>query len=174
MSPMAAPDFVPVRPGTPKYYESPPRRLGSWTAARPAEVVESGQPQGGAFGSQGPDQGYALKLANSFHGKLHLTPGEHEEDAIAGCLVVAMRRASLYGRAPMMPDLKLAFSLFGFLAEGAPPELVEFRKPLFVEVSNPHHYFAGRHIASLVPEATLRLTPEAAATAPDWRSLLGQ
>ena len=174
MSPMATPDFVPVRPGSPKYYESPPRRLGSWNASRPAEVVEGGQPAGGAFGSQGPDQGYALKLANSFHGKLHLAPGEHEEDAIAGCLVVAMRRASLYGRAPMMPDLKLAFSLFGFLDEGAPADLVAFRTPLFVEMSNPHHYFEGRHIASLVPEATLRLTPEAVAASTDWRALLGQ
>src|SRR4051794_34442092 len=100
---MAAPDFVPVRPGSPKYYGSPPRRLGSWTAVRPAEAVENGQPEGGPFGFQGPDQGYALKLANSFHGKLHLTAGEHEEDAIAGCLMVAMRRASLFGRAPMMP-----------------------------------------------------------------------
>ena len=174
MAAMAAPDFVPVRPGTPKSYESPPRRVGSWLASRPGEVVECGQPEGDGLGSQGPDQGYALKLANSFRGKLALTKGEHEDDAIAGCLGVAMRRASLFGRAPMMPDLRLAFAVFGFLSEGADAQLVAFRKPLFAEAANPHHYSEARHIAALVPEATLRLTPDAVATATDWRPLLGQ
>ncbi len=173
MSAMAAPDFVPVRPGTRKSYESPPRRPDSWTATRPAEVVQDGQPEGVALGAQGPDQGYALKLANSFRGKLHLTKGEHEDDAIAGCLGVALRRAALYGRAPMMPDLKLAFAIFGFTTESADPELVAFRTPLFAEVANPHHYRESRHLANLVPEATLRLTPAAAESAKDWRSLLG-
>jgi hypothetical protein len=174
MSAMAAPDFVPVRPGTRKSYESPPRRPDSWTATRPAEVIEGGQPEGPALGSQGPDQGYALKLANSFRGKLHLAAGEHDDDAIAGCLGVALRRAAIYGRAPMMPDLKLAFALFGFTSEAPDPELVAFRTPLFAEVANPHHYREARHLANLVPEASLRLSPDAVAAAKDWRALLGQ
>lgn len=173
MADMAAPDFVPVRPGTRKSYESPPRREGSWRATRPAEVVGEGQPDGAAMGSQGPDQGYALKLVQRFKGTLVLAPGEHEADAIAGCLGVAMRRASLFGRAPAMPDLRLAFATYGFLTE-APAELVAFRKPLFEEAANPHHYFEKRTIANLVPEATLRMTPEAVAAAKDWRALLGQ
>ncbi len=173
MADMAAPDFVPVRPGAPKSYESPPRREGSWTARRPAEVVGDGQPEGEAFGSQGPDQGYALKLAKSFAGNLVLAKGEHEADAIAGCLGVAMRRASLFGRAPAMPDLRVAFAAWGFLGEAA-PELVAFRKPLFAEAANPHHYFEKRTIANLVPEATLRMTPDAVASSKDWRALLGQ
>ena len=137
-------------------------------------MVEAGQPEGESFGYQGPDQGYALKLANSFRGKLHLTEGEHEDDAITGCLGVAMRRASLYGRAPMMPDLRLALAVFGFLSASADASLVGFRKPLFAEAANPHHYSESGRIATLVPEATLRLTPEAVASADDWRVLLGQ
>ena len=171
---MAAPDFVPVRPGTSKSYESPPRRLGSWRATRPGEVVAGGQPEGESLGYQGPDQGYALKLANSLRGTLHLAAGEHEDDAIAGCLGVAMRRASLYGRAPMMPDVRVAFAVFGFSNDNAPDDLVLFRRPLFAEAANPHHYAAARRIANLVPEATLRLTPEAAASADDWHALLGR
>lgn len=173
MADMAAPDFVPVRPGARKSYESPPRREGSWTPARPAEVVDTGQPEGAGLGSQGPDQGYAMRLVRSFRGNLVVAKGEHEADAIAGCLAVAMRRASLFGRAPAMPDLRLAFAVWGFLAE-APDDLVAFRKPLFEEAANPHHYFEKRHIASLVPEATLRMTPDAVAAAKDWRALLGQ
>ena len=173
MADMAAPDFVPVRPGSSKSYESPPRRDGSWTASRPAEVIDAGQPSGEGLGSQGPDQGYALKLAKSFAGRLVRATGEHEADAIAGCLGVAMRRASLFGRAPAMPDLRLAFAAYGYLAD-ADPELVAFRKPLFAEAKNPHHYFEKRKIASIVPEATLRMTPDAVAAAVDWRALLGQ
>ncbi len=171
---MAAPDFVPVRPGASKAYSSPPRRLGSWRADRVGEAVDQGQPEGNTFGSQGPDQGYALKLANSLRGTLHLQADEHEDDAIAGCLGVAMRRASLYGRAPMMPDIRLALSVFGFGAPSPPADLVAFRKPMFAEVANPHHYREARQLANSVPEATLRLTPDAVAAAEDWRTLLGQ
>lgn len=168
---MAAPEFVPVRPGTPKVYESPPRRPDSWKALRPGEVVEGGQPTGARFGYQGPDQGYAIKLANSLRGSLNLTKGEHVDDAISGCLGVAMRRASIYRRAPMMGDVKHALNLFGFLGNDPDAELVAFRKPLFTEVANPHHYIEAGHVASLVPEATLRLSPDAVAATSDWRSL---
>ena len=171
---MAAPDFVPVRPSAPKVYTSPPRRLGSWRADRVGETVDQGRPEGNTFGSQGPDQGYALKLANGLRGTLHLQAGEHEDDAIAGCLGVATRRASLFGRAPMLADIRLAFSVFGFGAASPPADLVAFRKPLFAEVANPHHYREARQLANSVPEATLRLTPEAVAAFTDWRTLLGQ
>src|SRR5512145_1739173 len=90
---MAAPEYVPLRPGrTDKAYESPPRRPESWLALRPAEVVDDGeQPEGRDLGYQGPDQGYALKLANAQRDKLRLTEGEHADDVIAGFVAIALR-----------------------------------------------------------------------------------
>ena len=129
---------------------------GRRVADRPAEIVGR-QPAGARFGNQGPDQGYALKLASQFKGRLVLTPGEHEEDAIAGCVQVANKRASIFGRAPMIHDLTIAFTLFGFLAE-ADPSLVALRRDRFAAAHVPAHYTERRAIAALVPEETLRMT----------------
>lgn len=175
---MAAPEFVPVRPGPKEAaYESPPRRLGSWLAERPAEIVDDGvQPTGGLRGYQGPDQGYALLLAKRFRGNLALTTGEHEDDAITGCVAIATKRASLFGRAPVIHDLRLAFTLWGFTpADGDPdPDLVAYRRPCFAEVANPHHYTELRALVSSVPDTTLRLMPaDLEARGADWRALLG-
>ena len=171
---MAAPEHVPVDRTRPvRGYESPPRLADPWRADRPAEVVEHGQPEGDRFGHQGPDQGYALRLARHFEGKLTLTPGEHERDALAGAVAVGLKRASIFGRAPVVHDLTIALTVWGFLGE-APAELVALRKKLFEEVAHPHHYAELRRLVDLVPEATLRQTPSqvTAAHAADWRSLL--
>jgi len=171
---MAAPEYVPLKPtDEPRAYKSPPRRPGEWIADRPAEVVGRGQPQGAQFGNQGPDQGFVLRLVRHFEGRLVLSEGEHEHDAVAGCIGVALKRASLLGRAPVIHDLTVAFTVWGFLDQ-APPELIALRKPLFEAVSNPHHYPKQRAIADAVPEATLRRTPAQVTSdhKADWRSLL--
>ena len=167
---MAQPDYVPVSPSD-RVRESepmpPPRR---WTTDRPGELTNLRPPEGDAFGHPGPDQGFALKLADRFLDRLQLEPGEHAEDAIAGCVAVALKRASIFGRAPVIYDLELAFRLFGFL-DNAPRELVLWRKRLFQAAS--HHYWEQRAIVDLVPEDTLRLTPaDVAARSADWRSLV--
>jgi hypothetical protein len=172
---MAAPEHVPVDRTKPvRAYESPPRRPDSWLPDRPGELVEGGQPRGDRLGHQGPDQGYALKLARQFEGKLTLTPGEHEKDALAGAVAVGLKRASLFGRAPVVHDLTVALTVWAFLTE-APKELVDLRKSLFEEVWHPHHYAELRRIVDLVPGRTLRLTPDFLASVhrTDWRSLLG-
>jgi len=141
-----------------------------WTSSRPSELRGTRAPAGAFLGTPGPDQGFALKLARRFEDRLVLAPGEHADDAIAGCTAVAMRRAASYGRAPVIHDLTLAFTLFGFLP-GAPADLVAAREPLFRSAS--HHYQAQRTIADCVPEATLRLTPEQVAERLDsWRDLV--
>jgi hypothetical protein len=141
-----------------------------WTTSRPSELRGTRAPTGAFLGTPGPDQGFALKLARRFQDRLVVAPGEHAEDAIAGCTAVAMRRAASYGRAPVIHDLTLAFTLFGFLA-GAPADLVEARVPLFRAAS--HHYQAQRTIADSVPPATLRLSPQQVASQlDDWRTLV--
>lgn len=141
-----------------------------WTTSRPSELRGTRAPVGAFLGSPGPDQGFALKLARRFEERLVLTAGEHAEDAIAGCTAVAMRRSASFGRAPVIHDLTLAFTLFGFLA-GAPADLVAAREPLFRAAA--HHYQAQRAIADCVPEETLRLTPEQVAERLEsWRDLV--
>jgi hypothetical protein len=172
---MAAPEHVPVDRTRPvRAYESPPRRPESWLPERPGEIVDAGQPHGDRLGHQGPDQGYALSLARRFEGKLTLTAGEHEKDALAGAVAVALKRASLFGRAPVVHDLTVALTVWGFLGE-APPDLVALRKPLFEEVWHPHHYAELRRIVDLVPARTLRMAPAQVSGVyqSGWRALLG-
>jgi hypothetical protein len=148
----------------------PPARR--WLAKRPADL-QDGQPIGPKLGRPGPDQGYAMTLAHRcFADRLQLAEGEHEEDAIAGCVAVALRRASMFRRAPVIHDLDLAFTLFGFVGE-PPADLVEFRQPLFQGASD--FYWDQRQIADIMPDETLRLTPaQVRERLADWRQLLGQ
>ena len=143
-------------------------------ADRPGEVVGVEPVAGPGLGNQGPDQGYALKLAERFAGQLMLAPGEREDDALAGCVAVALRRASTFGRAPVMHDLRLALELFGFLGE-ADTELVAWRRDQFAGAAGHHGYHVKLRLAALVPKETLRRTPAVVAglRADDWRDPLG-
>lgn len=165
---MPQPEYVPVRAADevrPVERLPPPRR---WKPDRPGDLATAGP--GRYRGVPGPDQGYALRLARQFHGLLTLAEGEHEEDAVAGCLGVALKRAALFGRAPVIHDLELAFVLFGY-AQDSPADLVEFRRSLFQGAA--HDYWDQRAITDLVPEATLHLSAEEAHDRlGSWRSLI--
>src|SRR5207302_10832979 len=105
-----------------------------------------------------------------FDDRLELTATEHGEDASAGCLGVALKRASILGRAPVIWDLELAFTLWGFLG-GASDDLVAFRRPLFEGARHP--YWERREIRCPVPDETLQLTPDAIRhRLPAWRELI--
>jgi hypothetical protein len=67
------------------------------------------------LGVPGPDQGYALELATRFKDRLALEPGEHAEDVLSGAVAIALRRAAIFGRAPISADIELALRLFGCL-----------------------------------------------------------
>jgi hypothetical protein len=107
---------------------------------------------------------------------VRVQPGENVADALKGCSLIALRRASLYGRAPVIHDVKIALTIWGFLDDAPPSELVATRLPLFEGVRNTlHHYGDGREIADMVPEETLRMTPDAvvARMPAAWRELTG-
>ncbi len=151
---MAAPDYVPTDPTEKvRTYSSPPRRGDSWVADRPGDL-DGPQPSGPRLGAQGPDQGYALTLAHLFDGQLHLG-GVHHDDAVAGCVAVATKRSALFGRGPVVHDLRSAFTMFGFLDDAPAAELVTLRENLFAQVHSHHHYRERRAIADLVPDAVL-------------------
>jgi hypothetical protein len=127
-------------------------------------------PAGHGFGTPGPDQGYALKLAHQMAGRLQPAEDEDLHDAVEGCLGIALRRAALFGRAPVIWDLELAFTLWGYMGD-APADLVQERIGLFKGAA--HDYWLQRAIADRVPEATLRLTPaQVRQRLKDWRTLL--
>ena len=171
---MAAPDHVPDKVTTDRHYESPPQRPGGWNAERPGELVGSADTPVATLGAPGPDQGYALTLTALFDDKLHLASGEHRSDVDAGCVAVALKRASLFGRAPVVHDLRIAYDLFGFLDERAPADLIELRRELFAEVHHSFHYFERRAIVDLIADEVLRQTPDQVATRvrADWRDQL--
>ena len=171
---MAAPEYVPRKAiDDARVYRSPPWRREPWVPSRPSDLPD-GQPRADHYGYPGPDQGYALTLAERFRGDLSLTEGEHEDDAIAGCVGVATKRASLLGRAPVIHDLTIAFTVWGFLDHPPPDDLVVERRGRFLAMANPHHYAEQRAIVDAVPDHVLLRTPAEVAEAhqQDWRSLL--
>jgi hypothetical protein len=172
---VAAPKFAPP-PGNGEVvsYRSPEYVPDRWMPDRPGELAGP-QPIGPGLGAQGPDQGYALRLAERFRPQLVLSDAERADDAIAGCTAIAMRRASLYGRAPVIHDLRIAFMIWGFLDPAPVAELVALRVARFEGVGDPHHYDALREVVDLVPEETLRMTRAEVQElySVSWRRLLG-
>ena len=159
---MSAPQYVPTSAvATEASYSSPPRRSGGWAADRPGDFGGEGQPESEGLGNPGPNQGYVYKLLDHFVGKVHLVPGEDAADVEAGVVAVAMKRASLFGRAPVVHDLTVAFALWGFLDAKPPAALVARRSAAFGSVSNPHDYGALRALADAATPATLRKTHQA-------------
>jgi hypothetical protein len=167
---MSAPDHVPESPtDRARRYRSPDHVPDGWRPARESDLGAN-LPMGGLFGFQGPDQGYALQLAERFRDRLVLRDGEDADDVLAGAVLVATRRASLFGRAPVVHDLQLALEVFGFLRADPDADLVDRRRQWFEGLANPHHYHEALALVSLVPEATLRHAPGQLAV--DWRDNL--
>lgn len=173
---MAAPKFAPVSPiEDARGYESPDHVPDKWMPNRPAEI-HGFQPEGGRMGFQGPDQGFAIKIANTFRPRIQVTAGETLDDAVRGCLGIGLRRASMFSRAPVVHDLTVAFTIWGFLDSNPPAELVDLRRGLFAGQANvAHSYDASRELVDRVPEATLRMLPAqvVAAYPGRWRDLVG-
>ena len=80
---MTQPSFAPVPHAD---QVRPSMRLktpADWRADRVADLHVAEQPHGRSLGMPGPDQGYALKLAEDlFAERLELVAGEKAEDAV--------------------------------------------------------------------------------------------
>ena len=169
---MAQPEFVPLHASDRVRAAERMPAHGGWRQTRVAEQLSPDLPSGHRFGTPGPDQGYALTLAERFADRIEPAAGEHAEDAVAGCLGVALRRASIFGRAPVIHDLELGFTVLGYLGD-APADLVAFRMPLVRGAA--HDYWVQRDVADKVAAPTLKLTPaQARARLGEWRSLFVQ
>ncbi len=122
-------------------------------ADRPGDVG-GGQPAREGLGTPGPDQGYAIKLARSFEGRLKLGSLD-KGDVVAGCVAIASKRSGLYGRGPVIHDLTAAFTMWGFLDDAPDADLVTLREELFPQVASAHHYTERREIVDLVSAEVL-------------------
>lgn len=102
-------------------HPGPARR---WSARRPGDLPAPGQvPWGGAFGTPGPDTGYALRLLADR--PLTLAAGEHRADVERLVAALMAARASRLGRAPVLADAEVAEAILGLRGEGATAAEVE-------------------------------------------------
>lgn len=125
------------------------------------------------MGTQGPDQGYVYKLVGLFDDKLQLGRVSHD-DAVAGCSAIAMRRSALFGRGPIVHDLTIAFTIWGFLDPRPDGRLVQLREEKFSQIKSNHHYVERREVVDLVKESALMMSKDEVsnAYAAGWRDNL--
>jgi hypothetical protein len=95
--------------------EAGPNPERRWTPDRPGDTAGTGVPWGGAFGTPGPDAGYAIKLAAGR--ELTLADHEHRADADLAVAAVAAARASLASRGPTKIDVDAAIVILGYDTE---------------------------------------------------------
>jgi hypothetical protein len=160
---------VPTDPFVPERLEDEPRQepnlapgvkmppAKQWVADRPGDLPR-GPPNGKLLGSPGPNVGYALTLANRVRDQLTLAPHEHPDDAIAVVAEIAMRRAALFGRAPVMRDVEFGVQTLGYRG-GADADFVAWRVRA---VQGAHHnYYERRALVDAIPVDVLRLDSSA-------------
>lgn len=127
----------------------PPRR---WRPTRPGVIVSPDQmPWGGAFGTPGPDTGWALKLVKA----AELPERSDGLELVLAALMGA--RASHFGRAPVPEDLEVAKILAG-IGEGLPPDFA-VRRERWIE-STAHEPSPGRTAVADIEPDLLELKPD--------------
>ena len=123
------------------------------------------------FGTPCPDGGYALHLARLRAPRWQLMAGEREDDVLAAVSVLAIKRASRLGRAPVIHDVDAAAALLGCDA-GAPDDLRRWRARTVTGIRL--RYAERRALVDRVPErlllAPLSVIREARQ---DWEQLVG-
>jgi hypothetical protein len=128
----------------------PPAR--SWRATRPGDLA-AGWVEGPLLGRPGPNVGYSYTLAKRAADRLRLAPHEHLDDAIAVVAEIAGKRATLFGRAPVIGDIDVAVMLLGYDGS-ADDAFAEARSQLVHEAA--HNYPRRRAIVDSVPDDLLR------------------
>ena len=98
-------------------------------------------------------------MVHLFDDRVYLASGEDRRDVDAGCVAVALKRASIFGRAPVVWDLEAGYLAFGFLDQQPSAELLARREELFEGVADAHHYNHVRKLVACVPADVLALTP---------------
>ncbi len=138
---------------------APARR---WSASRPGDLhTPADVPWGGAFGTPGPDTGYALKLASG--ASFELEEGESRPNVESTLVLIMGARASLFGKAPSADDLAFGLMVLGLdrreeIPEAAMARLAETRRHWGPRVA--HSKAAGRGLSTRLTPELLRLSLE--------------
>lgn len=127
-----------------------------WFARRPAET--SADPHAPTFGAIGPDMGYARSLLTLFSRRLG-PGGCNRDDLLEAGVAVAMRRATMFGRAPIPEDLEVAFLLLGAL-DGVPGDWSRAGGSVAAHVEGVRYKPAqAAHLAASMPDSWLCRKP---------------
>ena len=125
----------------------PTTSRGAWMPDRPARDRRL-PARGAAAGLPGPGPG--LRDQDRQHVPAdrvaRCQPGERCDDAVRGCLGIALRRASMFSRAPVVHDLTIAFTIWGFLDRRAAGRAgrAPARRCSKASANVPHHYDEAR------------------------------
>jgi hypothetical protein len=149
---MTQPDFVPISISVAKFYRE---AVPLPEIARPAEPKGRRRAVGRLKGSPGPDQGYVLRLIEDVIDKVVIGQRESLSNVKTALQLVASKRASLFGRAPMKSDVDFSVELLR-LSEVADDTFVEVRRVLLSGVA--HDYIAQRTLSDLFPDELLKLS----------------
>jgi len=132
-----------------------PAAARRWRASRPGDLhAPTDVPWGGAFGTPGPDAGYALKLAAE--ASYELEAGESRDNVQSVLLLIMGARASWFGKAPSSEDLAWGLLVLGLdqreeIPQAARARLAESRRYWAPRVANSNA--AARRLSA-------RFTPE--------------
>jgi hypothetical protein len=173
--PFVAPDLD----DKPRQQQNLPPGLGyppakSWRADRPGDLVAgrsgSGQPQATLRGTPGPNVGYGYTLAERARDRIQLAAHEDRHDAISVIAEVAMKRASEFGRAPVIGDVELAMALLGY--DGSADDgFTQWRARAVHDAA--HHYPQRRAIIDSVPPALLaKQVTDLGSDVAAWRAMV--
>jgi hypothetical protein len=105
----------------PEAHPAAPRR---WKPRRPGELGSPGEvPWGGAFGTPGPDAGYAFVVLS--HRSIPADDAAGPDDVRAALAELMVARASRFGRAPVAQDADVAELILGYRGEGLAADTLE-------------------------------------------------
>jgi hypothetical protein len=154
------PFVAPDRADRPRQQQNLPPGLGypparSWRPDRPGDIG-SGPPEGKLRGRPGPNVGYGYTLAERAHEQFRLAPHEEIHDAMSVVAEIAMKRAALFGRAPVMADVELAMTLLGY--DGSADDAFGTRRAHAVRDAA-HNYPLRRALVDSVPDSLLTQGP---------------
>jgi hypothetical protein len=156
---MAQPSFSPVTIKDKVGHYHPLENPERMSFSRPAELRgQNPSPIPALSGNPGPDQGYALKLANELINQLNIKTEQNVADVKYALVIFALKRASLFGRAPVKKDLECGAFLLGYLSEDLEPDFIKKRSELIKGLA--HNYEYQRRFASLLTEEILLLPSE--------------
>ncbi len=152
---MPTQDFVsPKNIDTPRHEQNMPEGIDtpvpdSWKAHRPGDEKTHKTSDDQLLGNAGPNVGYALSLVAREKSSFVLVAHEHLHDVEVLIGEIAMRRASHFGRAPVMDDIRFASKLLGY--DAAPAQGEEKWRPLLVNGCG-HDEHRRRIIVNSIPD----------------------